>query len=123
MLQTMLGIYPFAPANVLGLVRPRLPAWLPAVTVEGLRVGEATVTLRFERDGDGAAHHTVLAQDGPLLVLEVPPPDAVSGDDGVLPRLAAWAVEHAPGRMATALRVAMGDNGPPQGNDDEGERP
>ena len=48
-LQVMLGLYPFAPARVLGLVRPRLPAWLPDVTVRGLRVGDATITLRFER--------------------------------------------------------------------------
>ncbi|MGH2475894.1 MAG: glycogen debranching N-terminal domain-containing protein, partial [Candidatus Limnocylindrales bacterium] len=27
MVQVMLGLYPFAPAGVLGLVRPRLPAW------------------------------------------------------------------------------------------------
>jgi hypothetical protein len=120
----MLGIYPFAPAHVLGLVRPRLPVWLPSVTIEGLRVGEATVTLRFERDADGAAHHSVVAQEGPLWVLEVPPPDAVSGDDGMLPKLVAWAVDHAPGRMATALRIAMGDNGPIHDNDfGEGERP
>lgn len=124
LVQTMLGIYPFAPARVLGLVRPRLPAWLPSVTVEGLRVGEATVTLRFDRDADGTAHHSIVAQDGPLWVLEVPPPDAVSGDDSVLPKLAAWAVEHAPGRMATALRIAMGDSGPNHDNDfGEGERP
>jgi hypothetical protein len=109
---------------VLGLVRPRLPAWLPTVTVKGLRVGEATVTLRFERDDEGAAHHTVEAHDGPLWILEVPPPDAVAGDDGVLPKLAAWAVEHAPGRMATALRIAMGDNGPLHDNGyEEGKRP
>ncbi|HEV8696165.1 MAG TPA: glycogen debranching N-terminal domain-containing protein [Candidatus Limnocylindrales bacterium] len=124
LLQMMLGIYPFAPAHVLGLVRPRLPVWLPSVTIEGLRVGEATVTLRFERDADGAAHHSVVAQEGPLWVLEVPPPDAVSGDDGMLPKLVAWAVDHAPGRMATALRIAMGDNGPIHDNDfGEGERP
>jgi glycogen debranching enzyme len=124
LLQTMLGIYPFAPAHVLGLVRPRLPAWLPWVTLKGLRVGEARVTLRFERDADGTAHHTVEAQDGPLWIIDVPPPDAVAGDDGVLPRLAAWAVEHAPGRLATALRIAMGDNGPFHDNGyEEGERP
>ena len=124
LLQTMLGIYPFAPAHVLGVIRPRLPVWLPKVTVEGLRVGEATVTLRFERESDGTANHEVIAQDGPLWVIEVPPPDAVSGDDGMLPRLAAWAVEHAPGRMASALRIAMGDDGPINHNGyEEGERP
>jgi glycogen debranching enzyme len=124
LLQTMLGIYPFAPAHVLGLVRPRLPSWLPSVTIDGLRVGDATVTLRFERDADGNAHHSVEAQDRPLWIIDVPPPDAVSGADGVLPRLAAWAVEHAPGRMATALRIAMGDDGPINDNGyEEAERP
>jgi glycogen debranching enzyme len=111
LLQVMLGLYPFAPAAVLGLVRPRLPAWLPEVTLRGLRVGQATVTLRFERDADGSARHTVIDQVGRLHIVEVPPPDAVAGDDGVVPRLLAWAVDHAPGRAARALRIAMGDQG------------
>ena len=42
--QTMLGIYPFAPAHVVALVRPRLPEWLPAVTVRNVRVGNATAS-------------------------------------------------------------------------------
>jgi glycogen debranching enzyme len=116
LVQVMLGLYPFAPARVLGLVRPRLPAWLPSVTLRGLRVGEATTTLRFERQSDGTTRHTVLDQDGPLYILDVPPPDAIEGDDGLIPRLLAWAVDHAPGRTATALRIAMGDvrtNDPP----------
>jgi hypothetical protein len=110
-LQVMLGLYPFAPAGVLGLVRPRLPPWLPSVTLRGLRVGQATVTLHFERDDDGSARHSVIDQTGRLHILEVPPPDAVAGDDGVVPRLLAWAVDHAPGRAARALRIAMGDQG------------
>jgi glycogen debranching enzyme len=110
-LQVMLGLYPFAPAGVLGLVRPRLPAWLPTVTLRGLRVGQATITLRFERDADGSARHSVIDQVGRLHILEVPPPDAIAGDDGVVPRLLAWAVDHAPGRAARALRIAMGDQG------------
>ena len=64
----MLGLYPFAPLRILGLVRPRLPAWLPEVTVRGLRVGDATVTLRFERQPDGSARHTVVDQTGTLHV-------------------------------------------------------
>jgi glycogen debranching enzyme len=122
-LQVMLGLYPFAPAGVLGLVRPRLPAWLPSVTLRGLRVGDTTVTLRFERDIDGAARHTIVDQAGPLHVLEVPPPDAVAGDDGVIPRLLAWALEHAPGRTATALRIAMGDRTSTVALPGEGARP
>lgn len=110
-LQVMLGLYPFSPAGVLGLVRPHLPAWLPSVTLRGLRVGPATVTLRFEREADGSARHTVVDQAGQLHILAVPPPDAVAGDDGVVPRLLAWALEHAPGRSAAALRIAMGDRG------------
>jgi glycogen debranching enzyme len=120
LLQVMLGLYPFAPAGVLGLVRPRLPAWLPSVTLHGLHVGGATVSLRFDRDSDGTALHTVLEQDGPLWVLEVPPPDAVNGGDGMLARLLGWVLDHAPGRTATALRIATGDSRPldrPTGDD------
>jgi glycogen debranching enzyme len=109
--QVMLGLYPFAPAGVLGLVRPRLPAWLPTVTVRGLRVGDATVTIRFERDSDGSAGHSVVDQDGSLRIIEVPPPDAVAGSDGILSRLVGWALEHSPGRAATALRIAIGAGG------------
>jgi glycogen debranching enzyme len=111
-LQVMLGLYPFAPAGVLGLVRPRLPAWLPSVTLRGLRVGDAVATIRFERQDDGSANHSVIDQDGSLHIIEVPPPNAIAGSDGILPRLVAWALEHAPGRAATALRIAMGDDRP-----------
>jgi glycogen debranching enzyme len=106
--QVLLGLYPFAPAGVLGLVRPRLPTWLPTITLHGLRVGRATVTLRFERRADGSARHTVVAQDGPLRIVELPPPNAVAGDDGVVPRLLGWALDHAPGRRAAAMRIAIG---------------
>jgi glycogen debranching enzyme len=111
LLQVMLGLYPFAPAGVLGLIRPRLPGWLPSVTLRGLRVGDAVATIRFDRDADGSASHTVLEQEGTLHVLVVPPPDAVSGTDGIVPRLLGWVLDHAPGRTATALRIAMGDSG------------
>src|SRR5215210_5605065 len=43
LVQIMLGLYPFASLNVLALVRPRLPAWLPAVTLRRVRVGGAVV--------------------------------------------------------------------------------
>jgi hypothetical protein len=43
--------------------------------------------------------------------MAVPPPDAEAGDDGVIPRLLSWALEHAPGRTAAALRIAMGSEG------------
>jgi glycogen debranching enzyme len=105
--QAMLGIYPFAPAGVLALVRPRLPAWLPALTLRRLRVGTATVSLRFERNADGSASHEVLEQDGRLLVVGAPPPNQA---DGRTPDewLADFAIRHAPGRLARALRIALG---------------
>jgi glycogen debranching enzyme len=121
-LQVMLGLYPFAPAAVLGLVRPRLPAWLPSVTLHGLRVGDAVTTIRFDRESDGSASHTVLEQMGTLHVLSVPPPDAVSGTDGVVPRLLGWVLDHAPGRTAMALRIATGDDRPLAGRDTDGGR-
>jgi glycogen debranching enzyme len=109
-LQVMLGLYPFAPARLLGLVRPRLPTWLPSVTLRGLRVGDATVTIRFERASNGHAEHSVVERTGTLHVVEVRPPDAVVGHDGIMARLLAWALEHAPGRAAEALRIAMGED-------------
>jgi len=105
--QGMLGLYPFAPLGVLALVRPRLPAWLPAVTVRRLRVGKATVSLRFERNDDGSAGHEVLEQDGPLHVVTGPPPNAVSGRSP-LEWIADAGIRIAPGRHARALRIALG---------------
>jgi hypothetical protein len=48
--QAMLGIFADAPAQALRIERPMLPDWLRWIRVEGLRVGDATVTLRFEQD-------------------------------------------------------------------------
>src|SRR5204863_3239881 len=55
LVQVMLGLYPFAPLHVLAVVRPRLPSWLPNLTLRGVRVGRATVDLSFERRSDGSA--------------------------------------------------------------------
>jgi glycogen debranching enzyme len=109
LVQLLLGLYPFAPAHVLALVRPRLPEWLPSITLEGLRIGDAVLTIRFDRETDGAASHRVVEQRGRLSIVDVPPPDAVAGTDGLLPRLLEWVLERAPGRTARALRIAMGD--------------
>jgi hypothetical protein len=49
----------------------------------------------------------------------VPPPDAVSGGDGTLARLLGWVLDHAPGRIATALRIATGDDRPTGGTPPE----
>ena len=71
--QALLGLYPYAPLNVL-LVDPHLPEWLPELTLERLRVGEAVVTLRFFRRDDGDSDYRVLDQHGRLHVIRQPSP-------------------------------------------------
>lgn len=105
--QIMLGMYPFAPMRLLALVRPRLPAGIDEVVVRNLRVGDARVSLRFRRQPDGSASHEVLARHGTLIVAEAPPPDTAE-HRGVGDALAALALEHAPGRLARAARLALG---------------
>jgi hypothetical protein len=68
MLQAILGLYAHAPSGVLYL-DPRLPEWLPEITLRNLRVGDARVDLRFRRDpGTAASTHEVLDQRGELDV-------------------------------------------------------
>jgi glycogen debranching enzyme len=75
-LHTLLGLVPYAGRHVL-LVDPLLPAWLPAVELHGLRVGNTTASLRFWRDGRDRAQVRVLDKDGPLHVIRQPSPEAV----------------------------------------------
>lgn len=107
LVQAMLGLYPFAPLGILALVRPRLPAGVEEVRIRRLRVGSATVSLRFRRREDGTAAHEVLEQQGRLLVVDAAPPQDVDGRSP-LDAVRTWAVEHAPGRQARALRIALG---------------
>src|SRR5580700_10074206 len=51
LLQAILGLEADAPRGRLR-VDPVLPAWLPDVTLHGLRVGRAELDLRFWREGD-----------------------------------------------------------------------
>jgi len=69
--QSLLGIVPYAPAKLL-LVDPALPEWLPELTVERLRVGDATVTLRFFRESDGTSGYEVKEREGKLRVVRQP---------------------------------------------------
>ena len=107
LVQIMLGLYPFAPLNLLALVRPTLPAGIDAVRIRHLRVGTTTVSIRFERRDDGSAGHEILEQDGRLLIVEAPPPQDVAGASP-LDAIKGWAIEHAPGRQARALRIGLG---------------
>ena len=54
LLRALLGIQVDAAAQRI-TVDPVLPDWLPSLTLENLRVGDRTVTLRFERRTDGSA--------------------------------------------------------------------
>jgi glycogen debranching enzyme len=63
LLQAILGLTPDAPGEELRIVRPRLPHWLEEVEVRGLRVGNSTVDLFFERRR-GLTRVSVLAKRG-----------------------------------------------------------
>jgi glycogen debranching enzyme len=47
-----LGLQPDALNGRLRAVRPRLPRWVGKLSLEGMRVGDAQVHLRFERAGN-----------------------------------------------------------------------
>ncbi len=72
-LQAMLGIYPYAPLDVLFL-DPWLPEWLPEITLSNMRVGKAAVSIRFRRQADGTTEYRVLDVHGPLHVIRQPSP-------------------------------------------------
>ncbi|HEY3523064.1 MAG TPA: amylo-alpha-1,6-glucosidase, partial [Candidatus Limnocylindrales bacterium] len=105
LLQVSLGIYPFAPLGLLALVRPRLPASIPAVTLRNVRVGRGVVSLRFTRRSDGSARHEVVERTGPIVVVVVGPPN---GEDASWrERVARAALRYLPGRRGRAARIAM----------------
>jgi glycogen debranching enzyme len=107
MIQIMLGLYPFAALRTLAIVRPRLPAWAPDLTIRGLRVGAAAVDLQFRRRRDGAASWHVLARRGSLAVIGAPPPNDI-GTANWFERLERAGLDRAPGRLARAARIALG---------------
>jgi len=109
LVQGLLGLYPFAPAHVLAVVRPQLPEWLPWVVMKNVRVGSAHASLRFERNRDGSASCEVIEKAGPLTVVAAPPPqDAAGRGETWHETIARILIDHAPGRLATALRLDVG---------------
>ena len=72
-MQALLGIYPYAPADVLFL-DPHLPEWLQDVTVRQLKVGKAEVTLRFKREPSGETNYQIADLRGPLHIIHQPSP-------------------------------------------------
>jgi hypothetical protein len=77
LLQTLLGLRAAAPLKLLA-VDPALPAWLPDVTVRNLRVGRASVSLRFWRDRSGDSRYEVLKKEGALRIVRQPPLDSLT---------------------------------------------
>jgi glycogen debranching enzyme len=81
LLQTLLGLYPYAPLNLL-LVDPRLPAWLPEITLRNLHVGAAVVDLRFHRTKKGDSDYEVLDKRGALHIIRQPSPWSLTATFG-----------------------------------------
>ena len=87
MIQSLLGLRPVASLRMLA-VDPILPPWIPELTVEGLRIGDARATIRFWRD-DGKSHFEVVERHGALAVVRQPPLDSFHA--GLWDRLGALA--------------------------------
>jgi hypothetical protein len=66
------------------------------------------VSLRFERGSDGATRCDVLEQHARLHVLSASPPQDAEDRQRWSDYIASWLLEHAPGRTAAALRIALG---------------
>ncbi|MBI4447069.1 MAG: amylo-alpha-1,6-glucosidase [Acidobacteria bacterium] len=73
LVQALLGLYPYAPLNLL-FVDPHLPDWLPELTLEQLRVGDAVISLQFFRNREGKSDYRVIDQQGDLHVIWQPSP-------------------------------------------------
>jgi glycogen debranching enzyme len=85
-MHAMLGLQPVASLKLLA-VDPLLPPWLPEVTVRGLRVGQATATIRFARDASGRSHAEIVEKRGSLRLVHQPPPESLEA--GLSDRLSA----------------------------------
>ena len=81
MVQALVGIYPYAPLNVLFL-DPWLPDWLPEITLEHMRVGNAQITLNFKRNANGKTTYRVIELEGDLHVIHQPSPWSLTADWG-----------------------------------------
>jgi glycogen debranching enzyme len=71
LLQAMLGLQPYAPLRTL-FVDPFLPAWLPEITISGMRVANAVISIRFRRKKNGHTDYKILDQRGVLVVVRQP---------------------------------------------------
>lgn len=69
----LLGLQPVAPLGML-FVNPQLPAWLPDLRLEGMRVGGARLDIEFRRDRSGQTSYRVTGREGHVRVMRQPPP-------------------------------------------------
>ena len=69
----------FAPMGAL-VVDPHLPAWLPDLRLEGVRVGKARLDIQFQRARSAGTTWRVLDRDGWVRVIRQPPPQAPGSD-------------------------------------------
>ena len=74
LVQALLAMVAVAPVGLL-VVDPHLPAWLPDLRLEGVRVGDASVDLEFRRRGRRTSYR-VLRRRGRVRVLRQPPPQS-----------------------------------------------
>ena len=65
-MQTMLGLYPDAPNNVL-YVKPTLPDWLHLVTVKNMMVGGEKISIEFKQV-DGKTTFDTIGKTGKIRV-------------------------------------------------------
>jgi hypothetical protein len=77
----MLGLYPYAPLKML-IIDPHLPEWLPEITLRRMRVGEATVTIRFRRSAKGHTSYRILDKEGSLHVIRQATPWSLTSQPG-----------------------------------------
>jgi hypothetical protein len=64
----MLGLYPEAPARVLHVRNPVLPDFLRELTISGMVVGDARVSLQFRQHGHRTLANLLAVEGGPLQV-------------------------------------------------------
>jgi glycogen debranching enzyme len=72
LLEAILGVFPYGPLNL--LLDPRLPEWLPEITVANPRVAGTVPKIRFYREMGGNREFEILEQRGTLRVLHRPSP-------------------------------------------------
>jgi hypothetical protein len=75
MVQSLLGMIAVAPLGVL-VVDPHLPAWLPDLRLEGVRVGSSELDLEFRRASSGRTTYRVTRRSGRVRVVRQAPPQA-----------------------------------------------